>query len=115
MHPFSKMKQTTVEIIDATGPRSLIYLLLAFLVAHRVYVIIYRLFFSPLTKFPGPKLAAATSWYESFWDLWDASFPDRVKEMHDKYGLTKLKLWSQGDMWADSLQVPLCALTHGKS
>ncbi|GFP52833.1 fusicoccadiene C-8 hydroxylase [Trichoderma asperellum] len=48
---------------------------------------IYRLFISPLAKFPGPKLAALTSWYELYYDvvkqgqyLWE------IEKMHDKYG-----------------------------
>jgi hypothetical protein len=50
---------------------------------------IYRLFLHPLSKFPGPRLAAATYWYEFYYDvskqgvyLW------KIKELHKKYGNT---------------------------
>ena len=51
------------------------------LVGHRVY-------FSPLSHIPGPKLAAATSWYEVYYDLVKGrQFPWRIREMHAKYGM----------------------------
>ncbi|KAF3808507.1 Cytochrome P450 monooxygenase sdnH [Colletotrichum gloeosporioides] len=70
----------------STRPRDFVCLLLAAVIAHRISLIVYRLYLSPLAKFPGPKIAAATSWYESFWDLWNAQFPEVVKNMHEKYG-----------------------------
>lgn len=59
----------------------------ALMFLYRALVIIYRLFLSPLAKFPGPKLAAATSWYEAFLDLRSKNFPDIVAGLHDKYGV----------------------------
>lgn len=61
--------------------------IVALLFFYRFVVIIYRLLFSPLAKFPGPKLAAATSWYEAFFDLRSKNFPDVLSDLHDKYGI----------------------------
>ncbi|KAI4592711.1 hypothetical protein KJ359_010470 [Pestalotiopsis sp. 9143b] len=60
--------------------------LVALLVVYRALVVAYRLLFSPLAKFPGPKLAAATSWYEAFFDLRSKNFPDVLSDLHDSYG-----------------------------
>ncbi|KAI4867321.1 cytochrome P450 [Hypoxylon rubiginosum] len=48
---------------------------------------IYRLYFSPLAKIPGPKIAALTSWYNAYHDLWrGGQYVWAVEEMHRKYG-----------------------------
>ncbi|KAL1638431.1 hypothetical protein SLS56_000240 [Neofusicoccum ribis] len=48
---------------------------------------IYRLYFSPLAKFPGPKLAALTLWYEFYYDvILRGQFTFKVQELHQKYG-----------------------------
>jgi hypothetical protein len=50
-------------------------------------VIIYRLYFHPLAKFPGPKLAAITLWYETYHDVLNrGKYVFKIKEMHKKYG-----------------------------
>ncbi|PYH98894.1 cytochrome P450 [Aspergillus ellipticus CBS 707.79] len=55
-------------------------------IIYNVLVVIGRLYLSPLSKIPGPRLAAATPWYETFVDLWYNNFPDALADMHKKYG-----------------------------
>ena len=61
-------------------------LFLAFL----LYVIglyIYRMYFDPLSGIPGPKLAAASLWYEFYYDVVQkGQYTWKIWEMHDKYG-----------------------------
>lgn len=54
-------------------------------------LVIYRFFLSPLAKFPGPKLAAASDWYEVYYDLFanggeGGAFTRHIKSLHEKYG-----------------------------
>lgn len=53
------------------------------------YIAIYRLYLSPIAKFPGPKLAALTGAYEGYYDcLKDGGgrYYVEINRMHDKYG-----------------------------
>ena len=53
-------------------------------------LITYRLYFSPLSKFPGSKLAAATGWYETFFQLvkgGGGQFTFQIGKWHEKYGI----------------------------
>lgn len=56
-------------------------------VAYFVLRVIYRIYLSPLSSIPGPRLAAATGLYEAYFDLVkDGQYPWRIREMHRKYG-----------------------------
>lgn len=47
----------------------------------------YRLFLHPLSKFPGPKLAAVTLWYEFYYDVvLGGRYTFQIGHMHQKYG-----------------------------
>ncbi|CAD6449307.1 5333bc3a-fea7-453e-b3a7-b6ab6420774a [Sclerotinia trifoliorum] len=50
-------------------------------------LVTYRLALSPIAKIPGPKLAAATFWYEIYYDVWlGGTYYRKIDEMHKKYG-----------------------------
>lgn len=50
-------------------------------------VIAYRLYFHPLAKFPGPKIAAATFIYEFYWDFaGHGAYLFKTEDMHERYG-----------------------------
>ncbi|KAH8150612.1 uncharacterized protein LAJ45_05308 [Morchella importuna] len=74
------------------GPRSLIitygaYFIPPAVVLYYVALVIYRVFFHPLAKFPGPKKAAATGWYRSYYDVWmQGEMPRQIAVLHKKYG-----------------------------
>lgn len=49
--------------------------------------ILYRLYIHPLSKFPGPKIAAATSAFEFYHSvIRDGMFPWKIEELHKQYG-----------------------------
>ena len=51
-------------------------------------LVIHRLFFSPIAGFPGPKLAAVTTWYELYYDVVKkGKYLFEIEKMHDKYGM----------------------------
>ena len=59
-----------------------------FVVSYSIGLVIYRLFFSPIAGFPGPKLAAVSGWYEFYYDYFlNGKYLFRIEEMHRKYGL----------------------------
>ena len=48
---------------------------------------IYRVYFHPLAAFPGPLLAAVTTWYEGYYDIvHQGRYLWQIEQMHKKYG-----------------------------
>lgn len=65
----------------------IILVLLAFLL-YLGALACYRMYFHPISHIPGPKLAAFTYWYQSYYDLWPHSgrFLWKTIDLHEKYG-----------------------------
>ena len=60
------------------------------IIVYQVAWVIYRLFFHPLARFPGPKIAATTYWWECVQDLFagqGGDYMNQVDRMHDIYGV----------------------------
>ena len=54
---------------------------------HVIGLAIYRLYFSPIAKFPGPKLAAVTYLYEIYYDVVRrGKYTWKIRDLHAKYG-----------------------------
>jgi hypothetical protein len=71
----------------SVGWSSLVYVTLTAWLCYLIGGGVYRLYFHPLAKFPGPKLAALTGWYEAYYDLYcRGMFVWKIQEMHEKYG-----------------------------
>ncbi|EGY14474.1 trichodiene oxygenase [Verticillium dahliae VdLs.17] len=61
--------------------------LLVLLAVRAVGLVFYRLYWHPLAKHPGPRLAAATQWYETYYSIIKSGqFPFEIQRMHEKYG-----------------------------
>ena len=61
--------------------------LVALSIIYTVGLAVYRLLLSPLAGFPGPKIAAATGWYEFYYDFWrNGKYIFEIEKMHQKYG-----------------------------
>jgi hypothetical protein len=67
--------QTTRQFIDPTmldsqlSIATIFAFTLVLIFSYGIFLAVYRLHFSPLAKFPGPRLAALTLWYEFYFDV----------------------------------------------
>ena len=73
--------------------------LMALAITQLVWVVslaLYRLYLHPLAKFPGPKLAALTYWYEIYYDvIQPGRFVWKIKSLHEEYGTCLASLGDQ--------------------
>ncbi|KAI9157893.1 benzoate 4-monooxygenase cytochrome P450 [Paramyrothecium foliicola] len=72
-----------------------LYYLVSATVVLSVGVVFYRLKLSPLAKFPGPKLAAATRLYETYFQLVKGgTFTWQIDDLHRRYGpIVRISPW----------------------
>ncbi|KAE8445994.1 hypothetical protein EG329_012633 [Mollisiaceae sp. DMI_Dod_QoI] len=59
------------------------------------YEIVWRLYFSPISRFPGPRIAAITLLYELWYELVKGGqYTFKIAELHEKYGpIIRINPW----------------------
>ena len=71
-------------------PASLLHIVIAGSLSYICCLAIYRLWFHSLAKFPGPKLAALSYWYDFYHDLVKGPTAGRrifeIEDLHARYG-----------------------------
>ncbi|KAI0765260.1 cytochrome P450 [Fomes fomentarius] len=74
----------TLELMSALSLRASAVLAI---VVSTVIVVLKRLVFHPLARFPGPKVAAVTWWYMTYYEVFmDGAFVENLEELHERYG-----------------------------
>lgn len=77
----SPKNMSLVSVLETAGLITILGVVFATALA------IYRITWHPLAKFPGPKLAAVTGWYETYYDCFLlGKFSNHLDEMHSRYG-----------------------------
>ncbi|EKG18136.1 Cytochrome P450 [Macrophomina phaseolina MS6] len=67
-------------------PATPIAVLLTCTITYLIFRVVYDLFFHPLRKIPGPKIAAIGSFYEFYYDvIKDGTYIWEIQKMHQKY------------------------------
>ncbi|KAH6606462.1 cytochrome P450 monooxygenase [Trichoderma cornu-damae] len=83
------MDQLQARLVEPTlSTEHKLLLLFGLPALYTVGLIIYRIYFHPLAKFPGPRLAIATKWYEFYYDIMKkpgGQFFKHLNEIHDEY------------------------------
>jgi cytochrome P450 len=76
--------------MDTSSVASPTTIILSCLGAPFIYFLVsclYNITLPPLARFPGPKLAAATRWYEYYYQIYrGGEFSSRIYELHQRYG-----------------------------
>lgn len=82
------MAALITELLSRVSPALVISTSLIVWVSYLACLVIYRLYFHPLAGFPGPKLAAATAWYEFYFQCWlEGQYIFETERMVKKYGM----------------------------
>lgn len=81
---FSKLSADVQELVSSRGTT----IFFVSVLSYHALLAVYRLSpFHPLHKFPGPKLAAASYFYEIWFDLIKGGqYTFEIKRLHDIYG-----------------------------
>lgn len=92
--------------------KDLVAALITTLFAYTLYIVVSRIFLSPLRHIPGPRLAALTSWYEFYYDaIQQGKFVWKIKDLHSQYGSIFLTILRGSNVLMVLLEGPIVRIT----
>lgn len=66
-------------------------LLASGIIIYALGLVIYRLYLHPLAKFPGPRIAAVTSFYEGYFEIVKkGQYSKHISKLHDQHGVSEV-------------------------
>jgi hypothetical protein len=73
--------------LDLGFGATLLALIFGSAAAYVISIVIYRLYFHPFSKYPGPTVAAITRWYRFYHNvIRDGKLLSEIEKYHKKYG-----------------------------
>jgi hypothetical protein len=73
--------------LQRASPSALCLGVVLLVILYTVVLGLWRLYFSPLAKFPGSRLAIATGWHQCYYEVVrKGQYSFKIKEMHEQYG-----------------------------
>jgi hypothetical protein len=96
---FKSVLETTN--VKAVASFQTIAYLVGFWLVYRVCVALYNISpFHPLSRFPGPKVAAASYLYEAYYDWWRVGrYGKVIRDMHERYGKLAGLSWTEAESY----------------
>ena len=84
---YDKAELLLRDVLNSLNGKVAIGIALALTIVYPLTITLYHLLLSPLARFPGPKFAAATGYYEFYYDFFKkGSYVFEIEKMHNKYG-----------------------------
>lgn len=87
------------RVASSARPTLTVVALLIATIFYALFLTFYRLYWSPLAKIPGPKLAALTEWVETYYEIGHGKggqFIWEYRKWHEQYGNNRLSpRWKQ--------------------
>lgn len=72
-----------MALLPDLNPQAALYAAAIALLSYAIGIAVYRRFFHPLAKIPGPFLPAVTTLYQSYYN---GRYFLKIAELHEKYG-----------------------------
>jgi Cytochrome P450 len=82
-----QLEEVTEAAIMSATPLNVVLAALVIWLSYLFVYAVHTLYFHPLAKFPGPKLAALTDYYEFYYNAIKCGmYMKKIEEMHERYG-----------------------------